>query len=271
MQSHSKNSERMLQTLIGAPKACLTPQELADRSQLEIDVVNDTLVDLDVEGWISPWELDGQLTVTLSAWGAEQLKVQLVESSASGTLRWANLGEPLPPPPRSRMARGGDADILLLDTIADKAPPPDILLELNEESTENIDAITDGPRVRIDPSQLPRPLFFLGLGVTSWIKLSPEEARSSCPVCRSRQLGRREYCLHCDRWGLDEVAFGDSKEDAPCRRARTRASRRSTPNQCQKERERRKARRRRKHQAKWNQSQPRPDSVSKAEFKPANG
>ena len=246
----NKSERAVLRAITDAPVAWQTPEELASRLGFDPDQTNDLLADLDVEGWISAWEPEGRMVVTLTTLGADRLKVHLVEYGGLGTLRWAGIGEPEPPQPRSRIARGGDSDLTFFDTIADPTPPPDIQAELAEIMPE-VEVSADG-RPQFDLRDLPKPTILLGLGMAPWPSHNGGESHGACPICGTRALHPKAYCLWCDRWGLDPLMArraARTTTGAPavgCRRKRDHSSK-----QIHREREARKGRRKRKHEERW--------------------
>ena len=250
------NAERAaLRAIVDAPVAWLSPEELAKRMELSLDEISDLLAELDGEGWITPWEPEGRLVVTLTVEAADRLQVQLVEFGDAGILRWAGLGDPVPPPPRSRSARGGDADLQIFERIPDRYPSPDVAAELAESLLERVKRSEedDQEKARLDYADFPRPTILLGLGMTPWPGPNAGETRGACPVCESRVEHRKAYCLYCDRWGLDHLVerrpiLNPAATFHPVRECPVR---RSKPDQDRIDREARKRKRRSKHGIQW--------------------
>jgi hypothetical protein len=112
---------RLLQAIVSAPLAWQSPPQLATRLGLDLDATTDALADLDLAGWIDPWEM-GEITyVTLSPAGAERLRVRLVLIGRSDAMRWSSLDDPEPEPPR---ASGRHEGMSALDFVSDPARAP---------------------------------------------------------------------------------------------------------------------------------------------------
>jgi hypothetical protein len=195
----SKDGRRVVRALIGAPIAWQTPFELAAAMGLDLEATTDLLASLDVDGWLSPWERESDVVVTLSVAAAARLGVRLVESGQREAPRWSRIGEPEPPAPRaSGVFR--DERAATLERVVDPSARPD-----EEVDARPTDAA--GSRERCVLDGLPRPTLLVGLGMTPWP--GPGDGRkASCPGCGSKRLGPTMYCLYCDRWGLDHLVVG---------------------------------------------------------------
>jgi hypothetical protein len=189
---------RLLQAIVSAPLAWQSPPQLATRLGLDLDATTDALADLDLAGWIDPWEM-GEITyVTLSPAGAERLRVRLVLIGRSDAMRWSSLDDPEPEPPR---ASGRHEGMSALDFVSDPAPGPDLALEIAEIAHQvSNDKFAANNPTWID--SLPRPLLLLGSGLSPWPGPGRDPMRP-CPGCGSRPISELAYCLVCDRWGLD--------------------------------------------------------------------
>ena len=76
----SEESRRIVESLVNGPLAWQSPAELASAMGLGLEETTDLLADLDADGWLSPWEREGHVVVTLSVGAASKLGVRLVES-----------------------------------------------------------------------------------------------------------------------------------------------------------------------------------------------
>ena len=189
---------RLLQAIVSAPLAWQTPAKLATLLGLDVGAASDALADLEVSGWIDPWEMGDTLYVTLSPGGADRLRVRLVMIGRSDAMRWASIDDPEPLPPR---ASGRHVGLSALDFVADPAPGPDMALDAAERATRiSSEKKAAGNAAWID--LLPRPSRLLGSGLTPWPGPRRDPAHV-CLGCGSLPLSESSYCLVCDRWGLD--------------------------------------------------------------------
>jgi hypothetical protein len=246
----SEEGKRVIEALIGAPLAWQSPAELASATGLDIETTTDLLASLDADGWLSPWELESDVVVTLSVGAAARLGVRLVESGRDEASRWARAGDPEPPIPRaSGVFR--DERAASLERVVDPLGSPEEALERAEEAGERSGA-PQGPRGRAFIEGLPAPTLLVGIGLTPWP--GPGDGRkASCRSCGSRRLKPSMYCLYCDRWGLDHLLL-----DAPASRPRSSRPREDEARRRELERQARKARRRAKRLAQSAASKPRP-------------
>ena len=178
------------------------PGDLANDLGWSVDATTDRLAELDAAGWIEVWERKPEcdVVVTLSSLGAERLGVRLVEYGLNLTPRWLAINEPEPPLPRVSgvfiNARAMD-----LEFVVDPSPRPDEQAESGEESAR----FASGPSRRGGKHEPPKPKRFVGQGLVPWP--GPEAfEKPLCPACSGGPLAPSEYCLGCDRWGLDAVA-----------------------------------------------------------------
>lgn len=220
MTELSERSRCVLRTLIAAPIAWLAPSHLAAKIGGDREKTLDALAELDSAGWLDPWEIDGDLFVTLTTYAAERLGVRLAPGGRSDTMRWVPISEPEPSP---RTPGRGQGDVDALDLIPDPSPGPEAAVE----AAERADRLVSRPTSGADPisiSSLPRPAILLGSGLTPWP--GPEESRGPvCPGCKSQPIPEKAYCLVCDRWGLDPMLAAANGQAAP-----TRRTARPTPN-----------------------------------------
>jgi hypothetical protein len=233
----------ILDALTSGPRAWVTPGGLATRLGREAEALTDELASMDVAGWLDIWERPEGVAVTLSAWGAERLGVRLAECGGGLSYRWVEVGHPERAAFRARGVAAG-APLEDLDLVFDPAPPPDADLDA-------LDLPSDDGDDPVDPATLPRPNRLVGDRLTPWPGPGADRPRgeaSGCPACRGRELGPRDYCLRCDRWGLDgrlrPVRRGGASSKARARNPRPEGTRAGPPPEAQRLRARRKARRR---------------------------
>jgi hypothetical protein len=237
----SEEGRRIVEALIKAPVAWQSPVELASAIGLDLEETTDLLADLDADGWLSPWERQSDVVVTLSVAGASRLGVRLVESGRSESPRWARLGDPEPPALRaSGVFR--DERAACLERVVDPAGSPEEIAERAEEALGR-SSLPSGPRSRGNLEGLPAPTLLIGLGLTPWP--GPGVGRkAACPSCGSRRLEPSMYCLYCDRWGLDHML-----RDDPASGARSPRSPKEDARRRESERQARKAKRRARRRA----------------------
>ena len=198
----------VLSALIGAPVGWRTPEELASDSGLDLSTISEALVDLDIAGWIHPWELAGKTLATLSPAGAERLRVRLIQVGRSDSMRWASIDDPEPPPPRP----SGRCSFIHPEALARLLDPTpgaeavaiiaESLAKLARRKPAEVDPAAAAAAREQRLAMVPRPTRLLGQGLTPWP--GPAIAASGlCPGCSAHSLAANEYCLVCDRWGLD--------------------------------------------------------------------
>lgn len=212
----SERSRALLDAIVKGPVAWVGPSALAGALGWDEGETMDRLSDLDVGGWVEvrdegpdgPTAADGGPSVALSALGAERLGLRLVEVGVNAALRWANPDEPEPPAPRARnvIQNGRSAD---LEYVPDRAPRPEADAVRSERAARVVKAVAATPRPRppARPEPLTPPSLIIGVGLTPWP--GPEQGPDpgeACPACGSRKLRPNDYCLCCDRWGLDHLA-----------------------------------------------------------------
>ena len=175
------------------------PADLASELGWSVDETTDRLAELDATGWVQVWERARDVVVTLSSLGAERLGVRLVEFGLNLTPRWLAINEPEPPIPR---ASGVfiNARAMELEFVIDPAPRPDEQAESAEE-TFRFASRQSRRGGKLEP---PQPSRFLGQGLTPWPGPAAFQ-KPPCPACGGDPLTPVEYCLGCDRWGLDPV------------------------------------------------------------------
>lgn len=189
--------KRLLNAILRGAAVWSAPTDLAAELGWNLDETTDRLADLDASGWIEVWERSSDVVVTLSTLGAERLRVRLVEHGRNLTPRWLSLDEPEPPAPRASGVFV-NARAMELEFVIDSALRPDEQVELDDEAARF--AMRSGRRTSKDDA--PRPTRFLGQSLTPWPGPAEFE-KPPCPSCGGRALAPVEYCLGCDRWGLD--------------------------------------------------------------------
>jgi hypothetical protein len=237
----SEEGRRIVEALVNGPLAWRSPAELASAVGLDVEEATDLLADLDADGWLSPWEREGHVVVTLSVGAASRLGVRLVESGRDQALRWSSLGDPDPPLPKaSGVFRNERA--AWLELVVDPSGSPEEAAERAEEARER-SSIPSNPRERVFIEGLPSPTLLIGVGLTPWP--GPAEVRGApCPSCCSRHLEPSTYCVYCDRWGLDHLLVNETKE-----RGRTPRSAQEDARRQELERRTRKAKRKARRHA----------------------
>ncbi len=237
----SEEGRRIVEALVKAPLAWQSPAELASAMGRDLEETTDLLAALDAEGWLSPWEREFDVVVTLSVGAASRLGVRLVESGRDEVARWAKLNDPEPAPPR---ASGVFRDVLAsrMERVVDPSHSPDEAAEQAEEALVRSALPSASDRRERDTLEgLPGPTLLLGIGLTPWP--GPGDGRkASCPSCGSRRLKPLTYCICCDRWGLDHLL-----KETPVARQRAPQSQKQDASRRERERQARKAKRR----ARW--------------------
>ena len=202
----TEDGMRIVEALVGGSVAWQSPDELASALDRGVDETNDLLATLDAGGWLSAWERERDVVVTLSVAAASKLGVRLVEVGQDEVPRWARRGDPEPPMPRASGVFRADR-AAKLELVVDPSSTPEQLAERAEEALAR-STIPPDPRERACVEGLPVPTMLVGLGLTPWP--GPGDGRkASCPSCRSRRLKPSMYCLYCDRWGLDHLLRGE--------------------------------------------------------------
>ena len=232
MRELSADGRRMIEALIKAPVAWQSPVELARSMERDLEETIDLLAELDADGWLSPWERESDVVVTLSVVAAWKLGVRLVESGRNESPRWANQGDPEPPGQRaSGVFR--DERAACLERVIDVSGSPDEIVERAEEANDRM-SLASNPRSRVSVEGLPVPTLLIGSGLSPWP--GPADGRKAlCPSCGSRRLEPWMYCLYCDRWGLDHLIRGDrTPKVRPVRAAKDDARRRDSERQARK-------------------------------------
>lgn len=218
----SESWQEVLEALVAAPAAWLTPAQVAGALGREVEETTDLLCDLDLAGWIEVCDSDPAPIVSLSPLGAERLGVKLVETGREATPRWAPAGEPEPPAPRPRHVFAS-ARAASLDFVTDPSADPVAAAERGERAAAaERSVVLSGEQAPARASargdDLPAPSVLLGVGLTPWPGPGQSTAPdATCPVCGSRRLGPHMYCLYCDRWGLDRLAPQASRPPGPAR------------------------------------------------------
>jgi hypothetical protein len=240
--------------LLEATIAWQTPATIAEVLGRDVEETTDLLSLMDEAGWIDVWDADPVPLVILSALAAERLHIHLIEVGPNEVPRWARAGDPLPPLPRARnVSRLEQA--AALDLVADARPSPDVEAE-RAESVESLSIRLTCDLSRRGPNEtLPSPTLLRGESLTPW----PGPGRSGqgpCPACGGQPLRPHEYCLCCDRWGLDAL-LPRVAPPVPRRpyvpsipEPNPKAKARQEQSQAERERLRRKARRKARQKAK---------------------
>ncbi len=210
----SPTSIAVLHALRRGLSAWVTPADLALQVGQDESTLTDLLADLDVAGWICVWEREDGLAVMLTNWAARQLGVRLEEVGGGLQYRWVDAGNPEPSVFRARNVTRADA-LENLDLVFDPHPTPDEALEALDFALWNLQ--NPASRRDLDAGRVPAPTHLLGESTIPWPGPSPVPVQ--CPICQERSLEPQEYCLHCDRWGLDHL-FGLNPSSRPRRAAR---------------------------------------------------
>ena len=255
----SEACQGVVNALIAAPVAWLSPAELADALGRGVQETTDLLCDLDLAGWLAVWDGESGPVVTLSPLGAERMGVRLVEEGFDVTPRWAQVGDPEPHAPRSTNLCAS-ARSATLAFVPDPAPEPGEAAARGERAAvvaARVVLKTTGGEPEARAAKLPRaddlphPSVLLGVGLTPWPGPGQEiDQDATCPACGSRRLRSHMYCLYCDRWGLDHLTSSLPESPSPVRpRGASEASAIVERLQEERLRERRRAKRLKNHQA----------------------
>jgi hypothetical protein len=243
----------IVDVLLRATVAWQTSARIAEALGRDVEETTDLLSQMDEAGWITVWDADPEPFLILSALAAERLHVHLVEVGPNETPRWARIGDPLPPSPKARNVPWMK-QAAALDLVPASRPSPEVEA-IRSEQVERRAILRAGAHVPRDPiASLPPPRLFRGEGLTPWPGPG-QKGPSPCPACGGQPLRRHEYCLYCDRWGLD--ALLPSVPPPRVRRtcgpsgpvSRPQARAREEQTQAERERLQRKARRRAKLEA----------------------
>jgi hypothetical protein len=247
----------VLDALIQAPVAWQSPEEVAIAIGLGVDETTDILCALDLAGWVVVWDSTEGPYITLSPLGAERLAVRLVEVGPAGTLRWAPLGDPSPPEPRSKNVCVTDR-AAYFEFVTDPTESPADAISRFESLPARPGTARKGAAGLARPDDLPRPTQLVGVGLTPWPgPVHNAEELATCPVCGSRKLLPQMYCLYCDRWGLDRLLPDSPDKDHSASVSASASARPDSPKPArstkvesllsEQSRARRKAKRRRLH------------------------
>lgn len=184
----------ILHAIVRGVRAWSTPAELARATGLEVDTTLDQVADLDQAGWVACWDRPDGPVVTLTPLAAERLGVRILEVGRDLMPRWDRPEVwTVDRPVRASVDRGRP-ETHWPDRI-DPGPGPAEQAIAAEELLA-----TTGPR-RGDIDTSPRLSVLIAASLTPWP--GPTAAASCCPGCGGRPLRAWEYCLYCDRWGLD--------------------------------------------------------------------
>jgi hypothetical protein len=159
--------------ILASGHAWLTPAEIAAILGQPVPGTESACRRLAALGLVSIWRRPDPV-VTLSPSTARRLGVSLIEKGRSGELSWVPAGDPaLQRSPRTRARIAGEATTWLADPAGFRP--------------EHLEAGARSPRL-------------LGTTFCGWPGPGAW-AGGVCPICGSRPLAPREYCLGCDRLG----------------------------------------------------------------------
>ncbi|GAC1469677.1 MAG: hypothetical protein NVSMB9_13760 [Isosphaeraceae bacterium] len=201
MTTQPNDLSRVLDVLVRGSIAWQTPAELAAAMGKDIEETTDLLCDLELDGWLVVWDTEADPLITLSALAAERLGVRLVEVGLQQTLRWARMGDPDPPVPRSKHVCHSERGAAMGHVI-DPSISPELAAIRAERTEARALGLGAAPSRSGRPVDLPRPRVFIGLGLSPWPGLA---SHALCPACGNQTLPPHTYCLYCDRWGLDQL------------------------------------------------------------------
>ena len=224
--------------LIDAPSAWLSESAIAaalgaDPAELAVAVAG-----LVAGRLLDRWDRDDGPVVILTALGAGQLGVRLVETAGAELYRWsAEAASVRSTRPTRRSIERTEAHDAMLRAVPDRRPParparkgeppkPAVLLlgpglvpwdEDRSAARPDVRCAACRPRPRRRsgaPAVVVAACRRCGLGLRRRPKLE------HCPACRGRKLPPAYYCLRCDRWGLDGYfgRRGCRKTSRPARR-----------------------------------------------------
>ena len=208
----SEDGLRIVEALVNAPIAWQSPAELASALGRCPEETTDLLASMDAGGWLSAWEREVDVVVTLSVAAASRLCLRLVEVGPDEVPRWARPGDPEPPIPRALGVFRGER-AAGLELVADPSASPEEAAERAEEMLSRFARVSDSSAGVKTASRgffegLPGPTLLVGSGLSPWP--GPGDGRkASCPSCGSKRLKPSMYCLYCDRWGLDHLLRGE--------------------------------------------------------------
>ena len=206
----------VLSAIIDGQEAWASVPDLAKALDVTAESICDDLADLNEQGWVEVWEHPAQgPLVTLSAWGAEQLGVHLVESGQRRiVLRWLPDAASAKRGPRPRPC---NAKAELLEQVVSREPS----VEAWAEAFETV-ILKFKPKLHT-LEQLPWPTALVYDTDPAWpregefdrinrliaptslvFRQNPQKDRI-CTGCGGRKLRTSELCLHCSRWGFDGV------------------------------------------------------------------
>lgn len=208
--------------------------DIGNAAGLGIAEAEAALDQLSRAGLASVWTADGSTRATLTPYAAERLRLKIQGP------RWVGAKAP---DPRVRIAGIGGAERLAsvpdprgttLEALA-AVEAAEIQVEPALRRKRRADA-TGARFRRTEAEQTGRALPAMArtmAGVQAW---PPRRLwGGACPVCRGRPLATLDYCLWCDRWGLDWIlrrAFDQAAErKAERKAAREKAARRETRKQ----------------------------------------
>jgi hypothetical protein len=181
----------VLGAVVDGARAWSGAREIAALLEWPVEYVNEVLSDLSANGLVEPWGA----AFTLTPLSAEGLKVHIVERGYRYV--WAPLfdhGRPA----RSKAVEASEA--------MDPSLSPLDVAAAREESDRWL------PRGPFDVDRLPRPRVIVTGSETTWSERPArvagrryvvKMAAYACSACRNSKMDPCDYCLRCDRWGLD--------------------------------------------------------------------
>jgi hypothetical protein len=202
--------------LMKAPIAWQSPDQIATGLGWPLESTMDKLCAMDETGWISVWEDNQGVQVTLTVRSAELLQVNLIETGPEETPHWSPRGEPVPKPTEPKNVSAVEI-YARQEQLIEPAPSPDLAAEGSERAEQSAAAFRQRLLRTILIEDLPLPQRLIGVNLTPWPGPSVPHQADACPACGGRPLRPQEYCLCCDRWGLDEVLAALLKNAPRCR------------------------------------------------------
>jgi len=234
--------ESVARVIIDAPSAWLPESAIAamlgvTRAELTL-AVDGLLAGRLLERWDRP---DGAVVI-LTALGASQFGVRLVEVPGAELYRWSRdaVSVRSTRPSRRSIERTEDHDAMLRQVpdrparrpVKGEPPKPRVLLEGSTVASWD-ERIRRRPRpdedgyfdVRCRACRRRKRVGAPAIAVCRpcGFGLRPRPRLECCPACGDRRLPATWYCLRCDRWGLDGYfgrrGFTKTRRPAPRRKA----------------------------------------------------
>jgi hypothetical protein len=222
----------LVQALLDAPRAWLTPAQFAQLVEQDESYVTDALCDLDVAGWLDISEgRDGPL-VTFSYRAMVDLELEIIEHAHE--FRWVRRRRGRPGPP----LEGSPLDLVVDRDLgpADTAIYHEALMLLQARRQER--RRRRGLPLRPEDAAYPT-ILLMGHGLWHWHErdkgkrpsricrhcevvrkrhrflkpwcehcgrnMRPAPRLDVCTGCKSRPISDSTLCLKCNRWGWDEL------------------------------------------------------------------